>query len=138
MKLRYKIQKDWLFYLFVIGYVYFVGNMTIRLWFGGGINIFANYSDAATAAEMMVHANQVYWSKTTFLFLTILLYSFSLDYRLVVGIGATFWALSLILMFGVTPILILNVILGPLIIGQQIWRKQIFQPQLSDEQMAYT
>ena len=138
MKLRYKIQKDWLFYLFVISYLYVIGNMTIRLWFGGGINIFANYSDVATAAEMIVDANYVYWSKTTFLFLTIFLYAMNVDYRLASGIGSTFWAVSLILMFSVTPTLIGSLVLGTLLIAQQIWRKQIFYSQPVEEQTAYS
>ncbi|MEM7117127.1 MAG: hypothetical protein AAF614_32135 [Chloroflexota bacterium] len=129
IKPRYKIVKNWLFYLFVIGYAYFVLNMTFQLWFGSGINIFATYSEATIAAEMIVDANKVYWSKTTFLFLTLVLYAFNLDYRFAVGIGATFWSFSLILMFGLASILIMNALLGPLLILQQIWRKQIFRSQ---------
>ncbi|MEM8861888.1 MAG: hypothetical protein AAGD96_26495 [Chloroflexota bacterium] len=138
MKLRYKIQKDWLFYLFVISYLYIVGRMTFQLWFGSGVNIFASYSEVATAAELIVDANYVYWSKSTFLFLTIFLYAMNVDYRMAAGIGATFWALSLILMFSVTPTLIGSLLISVPLIVQQIWRKQIFQTQLSDEQMAYT
>ena len=138
MKLRYKIQKDWLFYLLVAGYVYFVANMTIRLWFGGGINIFATYSETVIAAEMIVDANYVYWSKTTFLFLTMFLYSLNVDYRMAAGIGATFWAWSLIIMFGPAQILIMTGVVGPLMIAQQIWRKQIFQNQPYEERPAYS
>lgn len=138
MKLRYKIQKDWLFYLLVISYLYIIGNMTIRLWFGGGINIFANYSDVPTAAEMIVDANYVYWSKSAFLFLTIFLYAVNVDYRLAAGIGSTFWAISLILMFSVTTTLIGSLVLGALLIAQQIWRKQIFHSHSVEGQAAYS
>ncbi|MEM7335851.1 MAG: hypothetical protein AAF490_27485 [Chloroflexota bacterium] len=132
IKPRYKIVENWLFYLFVIGYAYFVLNMTLQLWFGDGINIFATYSEATIAAEIIVDANKVYWSKTTFLFLTLFLYAFNLDYRFAVGVGAAFWSFSLILMFGLAPILIMNVVLGPLLILQQVWRKQIFRSQNSE------
>ncbi len=126
IKPRYEVSKDWVFYIFVIGYAYFVTNMTYFLWFGGGVNIFATYSDAATAAEVIVDHNKIYWSKTTFLFLTLFLYAFNLDYRFAVGLGATFWSVSLLLMFGPAPILIMNVVLGSLLIIQQIWRNQVF------------
>ncbi|MEM6263915.1 MAG: hypothetical protein AAGI38_15480 [Bacteroidota bacterium] len=124
--LRYNIRTDWLFYLVVLGYLYLILNMTIRLWFGEGINIFSSYSHATTAAEMLVDANKVYWSKTCFLFLTLLLFTLNIDYRLVVGIAATFWASSLVLMFGPTPVLIGVAVLGSGLIVQQLIRKQIF------------
>ncbi|MEM7346419.1 MAG: hypothetical protein AAF485_19435 [Chloroflexota bacterium] len=126
IKPRYEVSKNWLFYIFVIGYAYFVTNMTYSLWFGGGVNIFATYSDAATVAEVIVDHNKIYWSKTTFLFLTLFLYAFNLDYRFVVGLGATFWSVSLLLMFGSAPILIMNVVLGSLLIVQHIWWNRIF------------
>ncbi|MEM1219273.1 MAG: hypothetical protein AAGH79_10185 [Bacteroidota bacterium] len=123
--LRYKLQTDWLFYLLVIGYTYLILNMTIRLWFGDGINIFATYSEAITPAEMLIDANKVYWSKTCFLFLTLLLYGLGFDYRFVAGLAATFWAVSLILMFGISPILVLVGLLGVALVLQQSLRKQI-------------
>lgn len=125
-KLRYKIRTDWAFYLMVIGYLYLILNMTIRLWFGDGINIFATYSDAATAAEMLVDANKVYWSKTCFLFLTLFLYSLNFDYRFAAGFGATFWSISLVFMFGVSPVLIGVGLIGVTLLVQQILRKQVF------------
>ena len=125
-KLRYKIQSDWAFYLMVFGYAYLILNMTIRLWFGDGINIFATYSDAATAAEMLVDANKVYWSKTCFLFLSLFLYWLNFDYRFAAGFGATFWSISLILMFGGSPVLIGVSLIGMILLVQQILRKQIF------------
>ncbi|NET33099.1 MAG: hypothetical protein F6K19_13940 [Cyanothece sp. SIO1E1] len=123
--LRYKIQTDWAFYLLLMGYAYLILNMTIRLWFGEGINIFATYSEAATDAEMLIDANRVYWSKTCFLFLTLLLYGLNFDYRFVVGVAASFWSSSLILMFGTSPVLISVAVLGAILVIQQILRKQI-------------
>ncbi|HAA16369.1 MAG TPA: hypothetical protein DCE41_33560 [Cytophagales bacterium] len=125
-KLRYSLRTDWLFYLLVLGYAYLIANMTLRLWFGGGVNIFASYSQAATAAEMLVDANKVYWSKTCFLFLTLLLYGLKFDYRFVAGFAASFWAISLILMFGPTPVLLLVGALGIALIVQQVIRKTVF------------
>lgn len=124
--LRYKISTDWVFYLMVLGYAYLIINMTLRLWFGGGINIFATYSEAATASEMLVDANKVYWSKTCFLFYTLLLYALNFDYRFALGVGATFWSSTLILMFGTSPVLIGVGFLGGLLLVQQILRKQVF------------
>ncbi len=129
--LRYNLRTDWLFYLLVISYAYLILNMTSRLWFGGGINIFASYSTASTPADMLVDANKVYWSKTCFLFLTIFLYSLNLDYRFVAGAAASFWAGSLIIMFGPTPVLISVAILGTALITQQVLRKQILSPPRS-------
>ncbi len=126
--LRYNIRTDWLFYLLVLGYAYLVFNMTARLWFGEGINIFATYSDAQSSAEMIVDANKVYWSKTCFLFGTIALVALNFDFRAAAGIGATFWAVSLIVVFGTSPVLIAVAILGVLLIGQQLWRKTLFGP----------
>ncbi|MEM6964980.1 MAG: hypothetical protein AAF573_09455 [Bacteroidota bacterium] len=124
--LRYNIRRDWAFYLLIIGYSYLILNMTFRLWLGDGINIFANYSEAASAAEMLVDANKVYWSKTCFLFLTLLLYFLNFDYRFAAGFGATFWSISLIFIFGTSPILIGVAINGGILVIQQVLRKQIF------------
>ena len=129
--LRYNLRTDWLFYLFVIAYAYLILNMTFRLWFGGGINIFASYSSASTPADMLIDANKVYWSKTCFLFLTLFLYSLNLDYRFVVGVAATFWAGSLIIMFGLTPVLISVTLMGTALITQQVLRKQFLSPPRS-------
>ena len=123
--LRYHIRTDWLFYLLIIGYAYLILNMSFRLWFGDGINIFAGYSKAATAAEMFIDANKVYWSKTSFLFLTLLLYFLNFDYRFAAGIAASFWAGSLMLMFGPTLILVCVALLGLGLVVQQIVRKHI-------------
>ena len=124
--LRYNIRTDWLFYLLVIGYAYLIVKMTFSLWFGGGVNIFATYSDAPTAAEMLVDANKVYWSKPCFLFLTILLYTLNFDYRFAAGCAASFWAVSLILMFGVSPVLLAVALVGVGLVVQQVLRKQVF------------
>ncbi|NRB51876.1 MAG: hypothetical protein HRU41_29660 [Saprospiraceae bacterium] len=123
--LRYKIRTNWAFYLLIISYAYLILNMTLRLWFGDGINIFATYSDAATEAEMLMDANKVYWSKTCFLFLTLLLYGLNFDYRFVVGTAASFWSSSLILMFGTSPVLLGVATLGAILLIQQIMRKEI-------------
>ena len=123
--LRYKIRTNWAFYLLIISYAYLILNMTLRLWFGDGINIFATYSDAATEAEMLMDANKVYWSKTSFLFLTLLLYGLNFDYRFVVGTAACFWSSSLILMFGTSPVLLGVATLGAILLIQQIMRKEI-------------
>ena len=126
LKLRYKLRTDWPFYALIIGYSYLILNMTIRLWFGEGINIFASYSEALTPAEMLMEANKVYWSKTSFLFLTLLLFSLNFDYRFVAGAAASFWAISLIIMFGASPMLIGVLLLGITLVMLQSVRKQIF------------
>ena len=110
----------------VIGYAYLILKLTFSLWLGEGGNVFTTYSDATTNAEMLIDANKVYWSKTCFLFLTLLLYSLNFDYRFAAGLASTFWAVSLILMFGVSPILIGVTILGIALFVQQIFRKQVF------------
>lgn len=125
-KLRYKIRSDWAFYLMIVGYSYLIINMTLRLWFGGGINIFVSYSEATSSATMLIDANKVYWSKTCFLFLTLFLYFLNFDYRFAAGFGATFWAGSLILMFGFSPILLMVLFTGMVLLVQQVLRKQIF------------
>ncbi|MEL6969027.1 MAG: hypothetical protein AAFO02_02565 [Bacteroidota bacterium] len=130
--LRYNIRTDWLFYLLVIGYAYLIVKMTFSLWFGGGVNIFATYSDAPTAAEMLVDANKVYWSKTCFLFLTIFLYALNFDYRFAAGCAASFWAGSLILMFGVNPVLLAVALVGVALVVQQVVRKQVFSASTFD------
>ncbi len=125
-ELRYDLSKDWAFYLLIIGYLYLILNMTLRLWFGDGINIFATYSAAASPAEMLIDANKVYWSKTCFLFLTLLLYFLNFDYRFAAGFGATFWSVSLIVMFGPSPVLISVALVGLVLLVQQVLRKQVF------------
>lgn len=127
--LRYPLRTDWVFYLLVVGYAYLILNMTIRLWLGEGINIFATYSKAPTAAEMLVDANKVYWSKTCFLFLTLLLFGLNVDYRFAAGFAASFWAGSLIFMFGPSPILLLVAGLGITLVIQQLVRKQTLSHQ---------
>lgn len=131
-KLRYKIQTDWAFYLMILGYSYLIINMTLRLWLGGGINIFATYSEATTPAAMLIDANKVYWSKTCFLFLTLFLFFLNFDYRFAAGCGATFWSATLMLMFGSSPILIVVVLTGLVLIVQQVLRKKIFSTSSSN------
>lgn len=123
--LRYRIRKDWIFYLLVLGYSYLILNMTFRLWFGGGVNIFASYTEITTLEETLLNANKVYWSKTCFLFLTLFLFSLNFDYRFVVGVAATFWATSLIVMFGINPTLLMVTLMGVALIIQQVLRKQM-------------
>lgn len=132
LKLRYPIRENVFFYLLLLSYAYLVISMTYALWFGGGVNIFASYSEPTTTAGIILDANKVYWSKTTFLFSTILLYALNLDYRLVAGLGMTFWAGSLIIMFGPTTTLVVGVLIGTCLIAQQIWGREIFQPQPDD------
>lgn len=124
--LRYNIRTDWLFYLLVLGYGYLVLNMTARLWFGEGVNVFASYSNVSNPAEMIIDANKVYWSKTCFLFGTILLVALNFDFRAAAGIGSTFWSVSLIAIFGSSPTLIAVAVLGTALIAQQVWRKTLF------------
>lgn len=124
-QLRYTLRKDWIFYLLVLGYSYLILKMTVSLWFGGGINIFASYTEVTTLEETLLNANKVYWSKTCFLFLTLFLFALNFDYRFVVGIAATFWATSLIMMFGINPTLIAVGLIGVALIIQQVVRKQI-------------
>jgi hypothetical protein len=125
-KLRYPLSKDWLFYLLVISYGYLIFNMTSALWFGGGVNIYDSYSAATDPSAQIVDANYVYWSKTCFLFLSMLLFALNFDYRAGVGLAATFWAVSLILMFGITPNLAVAGVLGTSIFVQQVFRKQVW------------
>lgn len=125
-KLRYSLKDGWLFYFLVCSYAYLVGMMTRDLWFGNGVNIFASYSGATDAAAFVVDANKVYWSKTSFLFLSLFLFALNFDYRAAVGIGATFWAGSLIYMFGPTPTLIVAFLIGFALIVQQIARREIW------------
>lgn len=129
-KLRYHVRTDWLFYLLVLSYAYLVFKMTYQLWFGGGINVFATYSDAATASELLVDANRVYWSKTCFLFGTLLLLGVNVDIRAAAGLGATFWSASLIVMFGASPVLLLAFGIGFLLVGQQILRGAFFAKRI--------
>ena len=78
-RLRYDLRSDWLFYLLVLSYTFLIVNMTAQLWFGGGINIFASYSDAATLDAVVLDANKIYWSKTCFLFGALLLIAYIVD-----------------------------------------------------------
>ncbi|MDI9244231.1 hypothetical protein [Marinobacter sp. CHS3-4] len=125
IQLRYPFTRNWLFYLLVFAYAILIGRMTFALWLGDGINVFASYSSAVSAAPLVVDANYVYWSKTCFLFLTMLLVSLNIDYRFAVGSGCFFWATSLILMFGTSPVLLTSAILGLLIAGIQVKRREV-------------
>lgn len=123
---RYKIRSDWPFYLLVLAYLWLILNMTARLWFGDGINIFANYSDAASASDMIIDANKVYWAKTCFLFGLLLLWALNFDMRMAAGLGATFWAGSLMAIFAPSPVLLASLAIGLILIGQQVWRGTVF------------
>ncbi|MEM7637802.1 MAG: hypothetical protein AAF269_01970 [Pseudomonadota bacterium] len=127
--LRYRLKTDWLFYLFIAAYAYSIMAMTIRLWFGDGVNVFASYSDASVPAEVIVEANKVYWSKTWFLFGSLLLMGFNVDIRAAFGSAAIFWAGSLMLIFSIaTPNLIFILVVGVALVIQQIVRKGFFAP----------
>ncbi len=124
--MRYPIKTDWLFYLFLASYAYLILSMTYRLWFGDGVNIFATYSDATVQAQVVLDANKVYWSKTCFLFGTLLLTGIGLDFRAALGTAASFWAMSLILMFGNSMTLIGSLVMGLALVALQAKRRQIF------------
>jgi len=123
--LRYPLKTDWVFYVFLASYAYLVLSMTYRLWLGGGVNIFASYSDATTQAQIVLDANKVYWSKTSFLFGTLLLAGLGLDFRAAVGFAASFWAASLIVMFGATTNLVGALVMGCALVALQIKRRAL-------------
>jgi len=100
--------------------------MTVALWFGDGINVYATYSLAQTAEEMIVDANYVYWSKTGFLFLSMFLISLNFDYRFAVGFACSFWSVSLIAMFGASATLVVAACLAIALMALQVGRRQIF------------
>lgn len=127
MQLRYNLKEGLPFYILVSSYAFLVLSMTFRLWFGDGVNIYASYSSATDPAVMLVDANYVYWSKTGFLFSTLLLYGLNFDYRFVAGVGMLFWAGSLALMFGATPVLISGLLMGVALVGLQIYRGEVVQ-----------
>jgi hypothetical protein len=125
MLFRYNPIKDIPYFLMLASYGFLVISMTFRLWFGDGVNIFASYSSAADPAVMLVDANYVYWSKTGFLFSTLLLYGLKFDYRFVAGVGMLFWAGSLMLMFAPTLVLMVAFLIGASLVGLQVYRGQI-------------
>jgi hypothetical protein len=125
--LRYSLRGNWLFYLLVTAYGVLIVRMTLSLWFGDGINIFASYSAASTASEMIVDANYVYWSKTCFLFMTLLLVSLRFDCRFAIGVACTFWATSLITMFGASTVLLVAGVLGVSIALLQVYRGEVME-----------
>jgi hypothetical protein len=120
--LRYSIGGNWICYLFLASYAYLVTNMTLALWFGDGVNIFASYAEAPTLRD----ANEVYWFKTCFLIGVLLLTTLRFDFRVAAGLGAMFWAGSLIYNFGLTQNLIIAAVLGTLVVIQQVWRGEVF------------
>ena len=126
MKLRYSLKNDWVFYLLILSYGFLVARLTYTLWFGGGINLFASYSDSVSSEQMIANANIIYWSKTSFLYLTLLLFSLNFDYRFAVGVGCSFWAISLLVIFGVKPLLIVATIIGLALIAIQLVRKEVW------------
>ncbi|MEM1236228.1 MAG: hypothetical protein AAGI10_04595 [Pseudomonadota bacterium] len=124
--LRYPLSTDWPFYALLLAYAYLIVRMTSGLWFGDGINIFASYSDTTDPAQFIVDANKVYWAKTCFLFGLLLMMALNVDFRAAAGIGAFYWAVFLMLMFGATPTLAGSVVLGVLTFGLQIYRGEFF------------
>ncbi|MEM9052449.1 MAG: hypothetical protein AAGC47_10390 [Bacteroidota bacterium] len=134
--LRFDFKQNWIFHLFVLGYLLLILRMSNALWLGDGINIFTSYSSAVTAEELLVDANKIYWSKTCFLFLTLLLFTLNFDYRFAAGIAASFWSISLILMFELSPILAFVLFLSVILVVQQIHRKQVFSVKRIPESRA--
>ncbi|WOE75538.1 hypothetical protein [Alterisphingorhabdus coralli] len=130
--MRYSLKSDWLFYLFLLSYAYLIINMTARLWFGDGVNIFASYSDAALPAQVIIDANKVYWSKTCFLFSILLLMGLNVDFRAAAGLGGVFWSSSLMIMFGFSQTLIGAFAMGLLLVALQLWRGQFFSDRALD------
>lgn len=126
LKLRYSLATDWPLYLLILAYTGLIMRMTFGLWFGDGINIFSSYSSPTDTAQAIMDANKVYWSKTCFLFGTLLLVGLNLDFRAAVGLAALFWSSSLILMFGLTPTLATTLVLAALLLGLQVYRAQLF------------
>lgn len=127
--LRYPLKTNLPFYLLIAAYSLLIARMTMALWFGDGINVFESYSDATTAEAMLVDANFVYWSKTCFLFLTMLMIAANFDGRFAIGLGCSFWAISLSLMFGASPVLLAATAAGVLIVGVQIKRGEVLRSQ---------
>jgi hypothetical protein len=123
--LRYPLKTNWMFYLLIIAYAFLIVRMTFALWFGDGINIFATYSGAHTAEDMLVDANYVYWSKTCFLFLTMSLVALNVDFRFAIGLACSFWAISLTLMFGASWVLVIAATLGILLVALQLIRREV-------------
>lgn len=127
---RYPFKTDWPFYLLVLGYLYTIGRMTLALWFGDGVNVFATYSDAVALDAVVLDANRVYWTKSGFLFSALFLLALNLDVRAAFGLAATFWATAIILIFGATTLpVIASLANGLVLIGLQIYRKQVFAPK---------
>lgn len=124
--LRYPLHSDWPFYLFLVAYGSLIARMTWGLWFGDGVNIFTNYTNTTDPAQFIVDANKVYWSKTCFLFGTLLLVVLNVDFRAAVGLAALYWAGTLIMMFNATPTLLVTLALGTVLFGLQVFRSQIF------------
>lgn len=124
--LRYPLKTDWPIYLLILAYATLIVRMTHGLWFGDGINVFASYSTPTDPAQVILDANKVYWSKTCFLFGTMLLIGFRVDFRAAVSLAALFWAGSLMLMFGLTFTLGFTLVLAALIFGLQVYRGQLF------------
>lgn len=130
--MRYPLKTDWVFYLFLASYAYLILSMTFRLWFGDGVNIFASYSEATLQSQVILDANKVYWSKTCFLFGTLLLTGLGFDFRVAAGVAASFWSASLIVMFGATPNLIGALIMGIALVGLQVKRGELMSRQLAE------
>lgn len=124
---RYSLKTDWPFYLLGAGYLYTLGRMTLALWFGDGVNVFATYSDAALPPEVILDANKVYWTKSGFLFSALLLIGFNVDIRAAFGLAAMFWASSIMLIFGAITIPVLaSFSNGALLVGLQLYRRGFF------------
>lgn len=121
--LRYSLKTDWAFYLLVLGYLYTLGRMTLALWFGDGVNIFATYSDATAPPDVLLDANKVYWSKSLYLFSTLFLMALNVDIRAAAGIAAILWSASLIVIFGAfSAAMGAALFLGVFLVGLQLRR----------------
>ena len=129
---RYPLKSDWAFYLIVFGYLYTLGRMTLALWFGDGVNIFATYSSAVAPPDVLLDANKVYWSKSLYLFSTLFLMALNVDIRAAVGIAAILWSTSLILIFGAfSPPMGVALGLGVIAVGLQLKRGEFFSRRQS-------
>ncbi|MEO0437286.1 MAG: hypothetical protein AAF098_10295, partial [Pseudomonadota bacterium] len=99
--------------------------MTLGLASSEGVNIFEGYSSVQDPVEMLKDANKIYWSKTCFLFGTLLLTTLNFDFRMAVAIAGGFWSLSLLLIFGSNPTLCAVLVGAVVLSGQQVFRGEV-------------
>lgn len=101
--------------------------MTVALWFGDGVNVFATYTDVTERAAFTLDANKVYWTKSLFLFSTIFLMAINVDIRAAVGIAAMLWSGLLIAIFGAVSFSLAWIMtLGFVMVALQVKRGEVF------------